>query len=215
MIIENPAALQFILTEQIYLSKNDIGNLVVPLPVVAVADEPVVVDARPAIEASEIKVEPVAAEAPVAQSTAPANETAVVSEPEPATQTPVSGFNYWGKNGKAFLIVCHYPGLEGMDEKHLAALTNTLQRKELSLDDVAIINLAQHSGATAKQIHAFFKPSRLLILGSEGILPGWDTLVFNQLLEKNDFKALYTDSFTDMLADREKAKAFWEQMKQL
>jgi len=102
-----------------------------------------------------------------------------------------------------------------MDEKHLAALTNTLQRKQLSLDDVAIINLAQHPGATAKQIHAFFKPVRLLILGKQGILPGWDTLVFNQLLEKNGFKALLTDSFADMMADRDKAKTFWEQMKLL
>jgi len=209
MIIENPAALPFILNEQIYLSKSDIGNLEAPSPVAAIVDGP------PVAEIPVIDAQPEVAQVLVVESAQAVIETSVVSEPEPSIQTPVTSFNYSGKNGKAFLIVCHYPGLEGMDEKHLAALTNTLQRKQLSLDDVAIINLAQHAGATAKQLHAFFKPTKLLILGKQGILPGWDTLVFNQLLEKNGFKALLTDSFADMMADREKAKAFWEQMKQL
>ncbi|OCX52361.1 hypothetical protein BEL04_12890 [Mucilaginibacter sp. PPCGB 2223] len=204
MIIENPAALPFILNEQIYLSKSDIGRVDAPSPVTAIPDEPVV---------AEIPVAKAVGEIPVPVPAKPANEAPLVTEP--VTQPTVVNFNYSGKNAKGFLIVCHYPELEGMDEKHLAALISTLQRKELTLDDVAIINLAQHANATAKQIHAFFKPARLLILGQQGILPGWDTLVFNQLLEKNGFKALLTDSFSDMLADREKARAFWEQMKQL
>src|SRR5476651_2202387 len=192
MIIENPAALQFIINEQIYLSKNDVGNLTQQAPVAAVAEEPV------PVVAAEVTPEPVIAEAPVAIT------------PVPVIETPVLNFNYLGKNAKGFLIICHYPGLDSMDEKHLTALTSTLQRKELSLDDVAIVNLAQHASSTVRQIHSFFKPSRLLILGQQGILPGWETFVFNQLLEKNEFKALYTHSFTDMMGDRDKTKAFWE-----
>lgn len=197
MIIENPAALQFIINEQIYLSKSDMGNLTQQAPVVAVAEE------QAPVASAEIVPEPIIAEALVAVEIAPVIET------------PVLNFNYTGKNAKSFLIICHYEDMDSMDEKHLAALTSTLQRKELSLDDVAIVNLAQYAGATVRQIHSFFKPSRLLILGKQGILPGWDTFVFNQLLEKNDFKALYTHSFTDMMGDRDKTKAFWEQMKQL
>jgi len=215
MIIENPAALQFILNEQIYLSKSDIDQLEAPSRVAVVADEPT---------AAEIPVIQTQAETPAASVTTemskldvpqPVAETSVVTEPEPVIPTSVVSFTYLGKNAKAFLIACYYPETDGMDEKHLAALTNTLQRKELTLDDVAIINIAQYASVTAKQIHAFFKPTRLLILGKQGVLPGWNTLQFNQLLEKNGFKALLTDSFTDMMTDREKAKAFWEQMKQL
>jgi len=210
MIIENPAALQFILNEQIYLSKSDIGKFDESSQVAAVSDKPLVV------EPPVTQPEPIVAEAPATEPAKPAiAEAPVMTGPDPVIETPVLNFKYLGKNAKAFLIVCHYQGLEGMDEKHLAALTSTLQRKELSLDDVAIINIAQHTDATVRQLHSFFKPTRLLILGGQCILPGWDTLVFNQLLEKNSFKALYTDSFADMLADREKAKAFWEQMKQL
>jgi hypothetical protein len=197
MIIENPAALQFIINEQIYLSKNDIGNLTQQAPVVAVAEELVTV------AAAVVAPEPVITEVPI------------TIAPALVIETPVLNFNYLGKNAKTFLVICHYADADTMDEKHLAALTSTLQRKELNLDDVAIVNLAQHASATVRQIHSFFKPSRLLILGKQGILPGWDTFVFNQLLEKNGFKALYTDSFTDMMGDRDKTKAFWEQMKQL
>ena len=213
MIIENPAALQFIINEQIYLSKSDIGTVSQQAPVVAVADEQAPIDQH------EANPEPVIAQAPAVVAEAvpePAvAEAAAVAETAPVIETPVLGFNYLGKNAKGFLIICHYQDLDSMDEKHLAALTSTLQRKELSLDDVAIVNLAKHAGSTVRQIHSFFKPSRLLILGKQGVLPGWDTLVFNQLLEKNGFKALYTDSFTDMMGDRDKTKAFWEQMKQL
>jgi len=210
MIIENPAALQFIINEQIYLSKSDIDKFDEPLQVAAVADEP------HADEPPVTQPEPIVTQAPVTEVEKPAvAEAPVVAEATPVIETPVLTFNYLGKNAKGFLIICHYADAGIMDEKHLAALTSTLQRKELSLDDVAIVNMAKHAGATVRQIHSFFKPSRLLILGQQGILPGWDAFVFNQLLEKNGFKALYTHSFADMMADREKAKAFWEQMKQL
>lgn len=196
MIIENPAALQFIINEQIYLAKSDIGKPLQPVPVMAVADEPAV------IAAPVVSPEPVIA------------ETLIVAEPEPAVQAPVINFNYWGKNAKGFLIVCHYASAE-MDEKHFAALTSTLQRKELSLDDVALVNLAQHAEATVEQLQSFFKPQRLLILGAQCRLPGWDALPLNQLTDLTGYKVLYTDSFTDMMGDRDRTKAFWEQMKQL
>lgn len=195
MIIENPAALQFIINEQIYLSKNDVGNLAPQAP--AAAEEPV------PVVAAEITPEPIIAETPVAV------------EPTPVIETPVLSFNYLGKNTKGFLIICHYPGLDIMDEKHLAALTNTLQRKELSVDDVAVLNLAKHADASIEQIHTFFKPRRLLLLGDQSRLPGWDVLTLNLLTNISGYTALYTHSFTDMMGDRDKTKAFWEQMKQL
>ena len=197
MIIENPAALQFIINEQIYLSKNDVGNLTQQAPAGAVAEEPL------PVVATEVTPEPGIAEAPIA------------IEHAPAIETPVLNFNYLGKNAKGFLIICHYPGLETMDEKHLAALTSTLQRKELSLDDVAIVNLAKHNDVDTEQIHAFFKPQRLLLLGAQSRLPGWDALTLNLLTNISGYTALYTHSFTDMMGDRDKTKAFWEQMKQL
>jgi hypothetical protein len=182
MIIENPAALQFLLTEEIYFSKNDIDNFE------AVAPEVVTVEAPPV---ENPPVQPV------------------------VIQTPVVEFQYLGQNKKGFLIVCHYADNEHMDDKHLEALKSALQRKELGLDDIAILNLGRHAEADINLIQQYFKPQRLLLLGDHCRLTGWEILALNQLTDLQSIKALYTYSFGEMMGDRDKTKAFWEQMKLL
>lgn len=183
MIIENTAALQFLITEDIYLAKKDVDNLNRAVAVTPVAAAP------------ELPVE--------------VKEVAIVVEPT------VVNFNYLGNNQKQFLILCHYPELDSMDDKHLDALKSALQRKILSLDDVAIVNLAKHSNATADELQDYFKPERLLLLGAQCLLSGWDTCGLNQLADIKASKVLYSYSFTEMMGDRDKTKAFWEQMKVL
>jgi len=190
MIIENPAALQFFLTEEIYFDQNDVNATST-------------VDAVPQSTIQSIT----ATEAPV--------ETPVIPQTTVVIETPVLSFNYLGGNAKNFLIVCHYPGLDVMDDKHLTALTSALQRKELSIADVAILNLHKYIDATVDQLTQYFKPQRLLILGAQGRLAGWDVLDLNQLTDMPGHKALYTFSFAEMMGDRDKTKAFWEQMKLL
>lgn len=179
MIIENTAALQFFMTEDIYLTKADRDNLE------TVVSEPSVIDETPAVV---VKIQ---------------------------AETKALNFDYLGKNAKRFLIVCSYAGINYMDEKHLEALKSAMQRKELALDDVAILNIARYTAATADELHSFFKPQRLLLLGAPSLLGGWDKLGLNVLIDLNGVKALYTYSFTEMMGDRDKTKAFWEQMKVL
>jgi hypothetical protein len=173
MIIENPAALAFFLTDEIYLDQSDISGLTAPL------------EAQP--------------------------------EPQPivVVETPAFSCNYTGNNQKNFLILCHYPGLDAMDEKHLIALTSALQRKELTMDDVAIVNLSVYADADTQQLQTYFKPQRLLLLGAKSRLKGWDALILNHLTDIENSKVLYTYSFGEMMGDRDKTKAFWEQMKLL
>src|ERR1700748_2966248 len=114
MIIENPAALQFLLTEEIYFSKNDIDNFEVAPPDTVTVEPPPV---------ENIPVQPT------------------------VIQTPVVEFQYLGQNKKGFLIVCHYADQAHMGVKHLEALKSALQRKELGLDDIAILNLSRHVSA--------------------------------------------------------------------
>lgn len=188
MIIDNTAGFQFLLSEDIYLLKQDLGNLKGPD-----MEQPVTVPAEPEYVAEE----------------------PLISPPEPIfiKQTPVLRFDYMGGNKQNFLIICSYNG--AIDEKHVAALTSTLQRKELSLDDVAIMNLVDFSGATNTQLMDFFKPARLLILGNDSQLLGWDKFKLNELQNAEGVKVLYTHSFGEMMGDRDKTKAFWEQMKVL
>ena len=190
MIIDNTAGLQYLLSEDIYLLKQDMDNLdditVEPAPV---TEEPIIVAAKP---------EPVITEQPV-----------IVAE------APALYFNHLGSNAKQFLILCHYPGNDQMDEKHLEALKSALSRKELALDDVAIVNINKHATATISELNEYFKPARLLLLGAPCLLAGWDKLALNELTNLGGIKTLYTYSFTEMMGDRDKTKAFWEQMKVL
>jgi hypothetical protein len=182
MIIENPAALQFLIQEDIYLVKKDIDNLgsAVPEPSLVTEKTPIALPEQPVV-----------------------------------IETPVLSFQYLGKNGKQFLILCSYPGADAMDEKHLEALKSALQRKELALDDMVILNIANYPQATIAQLQEYFKPQRLLLLGEPCLLNGWDKFTLNQLENQTGIKALYTYSFTEMMGDRDKTKAFWEQMKVL
>jgi hypothetical protein len=196
MIIDNTAGLQYLLNDDIYLLKQDMDNLD------AVVSEPVM----PTIE------EP-AAEAPKLIVSTP--EPVVVTAQATVAEAPALFFDHLGSNAKQFLILCCYPELQQMDDKHLEALKSALNRKELALDDVAILNIANHTHATIAQLSQYFKPARLLLLGAPCLLSGWDKLALNQLNNLGGIKALYTHSFTEMMGDRDKTKAFWEQMKVL
>ncbi|MEO6521407.1 MAG: hypothetical protein ABIN91_07015 [Mucilaginibacter sp.] len=190
MIIDNTAGLQYLLSEDIYLLRQDMDSLDggAAQPAGAI-EETAIVSAKP---------EPVITEQPI-----------VVAE------APALYFNYLGSNAKQFLILCHYPDNDQMDEKHLEALKSALSRKELALDDVAIVNINKHGTATISQLNEYFKPSRLLLLGAPCLLAGWDKPALNQLTNLGGIKALYTYNFTEMMGDRDKTKAFWEQMKVL
>lgn len=192
MIIDNAAGLQYLFNDDIYLLKQDMDNLdPAATDVVVTIEEPLAVIAQPVI-----------IETPVA-----------VAEPAIVAEAPALYFKHIGSNAKQFLILCSYPDTAQMDEKHLTALTSALQRKELALDDVAILNLSKHATATVAHLINYYKPTRLLLLGCS--LSGWDKFALNQLQNLGGIKALYTFSFTEMMGDRDKTKAFWEQMKVL
>ncbi|WP_295650714.1 hypothetical protein [uncultured Mucilaginibacter sp.] len=203
MIVEDPAALRFFLIDDIYLLKQDkdtMGNTIPetgPMPVVQTEVlETVIADEQPEpVEASPHPT-PIAAESPI-------------------VETPKPAFQYFGKNQRNFLIVFHSNGMGKLDDKHFAALSSSLARKELSLDDVALLDLYAYEDTTIADIAAYFKPTRVMILGSQCLLPGWHKLKLNVPAKGNTYTALYTYSFDEMMPDKDKVRAFWEQMKAL
>lgn len=138
--------------------------------------------------------------------------------PEPiavAEETMPLSFNYLGKHKKNFLVIAHYPGIDFMAEKHLSALESTLKRLEFSMEDVAILNRANHAEVTIQQLMDFFKPQKLLLLGANALPAAMDLPTLNKPLHFNGCQTLLTFSFDEMMDNIEFKKAFWEQMKQL
>ncbi|RYY35431.1 MAG: hypothetical protein EOP46_10035 [Sphingobacteriaceae bacterium] len=131
---------------------------------------------------------------------------------EPAIKTEVISFKYLGKNNKRFLVLTAYTDAEFMTEQHLTALTSTLARKELSIEDVAIVNVANHQRAEISNLAGFFTPSKILVLGKDA-LPSDLSVPFNQATKYNDAAVLFTFGFAEMMSSNDNKKAFWEQVK--
>lgn len=165
MRVENPAALRFIIDEDLYLLNND--------------------KHAPTIPAS------------------------------PLVETPTAEFKYMGDNKKSFLIIVHYADKEFIDDAHLIALENILKRKELYLDDVAILNIARHNHIPYEEIITYFKPGKLLLMGEKTLPQTISNLVLNQPKQLADCLALYSFSFDEMMTSNENKRVFWEQMKTL
>jgi hypothetical protein len=139
---------------------------------------------------------------------------ATISAPS-VIETPSPAFKYLGGNKKNFLITVHYTGKEFMDDSHFTALENILKRKGLAIDDVAILNIANHTAGTFEQLTDYFKPEKLLIMGEMALPQYLEPPLINQPTRLNHCLLLYSFSFDGMMSSNENKKTFWDQMKNL
>jgi hypothetical protein len=210
---ENPAALRFILQDDIYLLQSD-KVAVSQAPQIPVGD----VNAEPVIENKEITLSP--SIIPISE---PVTATASVTPTEPPaatpqitlTETPAVQFNYMGGNKKRFLIITHYPTEDFIAADHLAALQNILNRKGYGMDDVAILNKATAAATAVTDLVNYFKPEKLLILGAAAVPAGMGVPPLNQPKKMKNGVLLHSFSFDEMMTSTDNKKAFWEQMKNL
>jgi len=174
---ENPAALHFILQDDIFLLNQD----------------------RETYSDTALPVEQ-----PVLQ-----------AEPTVVVETKQVAFNYLGGNKKNFLITVHYPGIDFMADAHLTALQNTLKRLGFELDDVAILNIANHVDTDHETISNFFNPEKILLMGKSALPKNISPLKLNEQQTQGKAAMLFSFSFDEMMDSNEYKKAFWEQMKLL
>lgn len=182
MKIENPAALRFIIDDDLYLLDCD--------------------KSAAALAPSNPIAPPISVETLSTQK--PGNaETAVVE------------FKYMGGNKKNFLIMVHYTDNEFIDGAHLTALENILKRMELYMDDVAILNMANHAAITLEEATHYFNPKKVLLMGQKALPQNMEAVVLNQPKQLENCVALYSFSFGEMMSSNENKRVFWEQMKTL
>ncbi|MCM5529277.1 hypothetical protein [Parasegetibacter sp. NRK P23] len=70
-----------------------------------------------------------------------------------------------GNFSRKILILVRYPNEVHLPEEQLNFLTNILQACKLSLDEVGILNIAQHTGLTYTRIMSELSPACQLWLG--------------------------------------------------
>jgi DNA polymerase III psi subunit len=198
--VDNPNAFRFIMPDELYLLPQD--KVAPPAPEIA---EPVAAAVEPVIAPQ------------VAATVEPVNTTqaAPVTEAPQPIKTTGPAFNYLGNNNKRFLILVDYPNEEFIAAAHLAALENILKRKELVLDDVAILNVNKYQPVTIAKIAELLKPEKMVIMGKDALPQGIGNLVLNTPVQGRKTNVLYSFSFDEMMSSNDNKKAFWEQMKTL
>ena len=135
-----------------------------------------------------------------------------VAPAEPVLETKAVEFTFMGKKG-GMLILVHYPALEFIHDAHLTALENILKRKDIAVGDVAILNMAKHTGADFEDLINYFGAKKILLLGKQAMPTGIAPLQLNSPQQLADRVALYSFSFDEMMDSPENKKAFWEHMK--
>ncbi|MGI4749355.1 MAG: hypothetical protein ACRYFB_01875 [Janthinobacterium lividum] len=138
---------------------------------------------------------------------------AIGVEPEPILPEKITTpeIQFLGENLQNFLILTDEP----IQENHLKALENTLLRKQLTLDDAALVDFSAQKNISYEQLHASFMPQKLVLFGLNPEKLGLSETGLNQVMQVDELKVLYTYSFSEMLGNKEKTKAFWEPMKNL
>jgi hypothetical protein len=195
---ENPAALRFILQDDIYLLPNDKAAI----KATPAADVPEAI----AIPVVETPIVPIVTETPVP----------VVSTPSiTSTETEAPAYNYQGDNKKAYLILTHYVNEDFIAANHLTALQNILQRLGYGLADIAIFNIVTKPAVSIIDLVNYFKPQKLLILGQNAVPAGMALPPLNQPKKMKNGVLLHSFSFDEMMDSTDKKKAFWEQIKNL
>lgn len=143
------------------------------------------------------------------------NDAAYYREPkQPMIEAaPTLSFKHLGSYQKKFLILCYYPDQEFMESTHLAALESTLKRKDMSLKDIALLNLALYSDTNWETLTTYFAPQKILLLGLFALPADAPALPQNSLQLIDNCQVLYTYSFDEMMGHKESTKAFWNQIK--
>ena len=187
-----PAHLRYILQEEIYLLPADKVHYSEPQQVVETTPEPVVLPQVPA---------------------AATHVTQVPVEEAPVAKTLVEPVKYMGGNQKSLLVLANYSDAAFMTDAHLTALQNTLTRIGYSQNDIAIVNLAGYADITWARLSDELKPKKVVLLGKESLPAGMEILSLNEVKDLQGITALYTTSFAEMMGNKEKITAFWNQIK--
>lgn len=131
-------------------------------------------------------------------------------------EIPVTDWKSLGTNEKNILIVVNNPDAVYLPDKDLIFLTGVLGACNLSLADVAVINLYNYPDAGYKELTGYFNSRIILLFGTE---PAGFGLPLNfpryQVQEFNGKKYLHCPILNEIEKDRVEKSKLWVCLKTL
>lgn len=148
-------------------------------------------------------------------------EVSTVEDVKTETNTP-SEFIYLGKNLSGFLFVfqdASQVGTHRMPDQEMEAFEKILTALKLSVEDIALLNLANPGSITLAGLLTFFKPQKTVFLGTDITLNGLEDMgnppAFHRTVRYQKTEILHTFSFAEMMTDVDKKRQFWNSLKTL
>ena len=123
-------------------------------------------------------------------------------------------FVYQGDKSTGVLFILRYPTYPYFSPQAEEAFVKTIGALGLTLDNVAVLNLANPQNPNEfKRIMEFFSPKKITLLGVEPkslVLP---EIAHNSYMKGRVATVFNTFSFEEMFADVNKKKLFWGEFK--
>jgi len=123
-------------------------------------------------------------------------------------------FVYQGDKSTGVLFILRYPKYPYFSPQAEEAFVKTIGALGLTLDNVAVVNLANpHNPNEFKRIMEFFSPKKITLLGVEPkslVLP---EIAHNSYMKGRIATVFNTFSFEEMFIDINKKKLFWGEFK--
>lgn len=148
---------------------------------------------------------------------------AAVQPENPQQEHKIPELTFIGKNQSGILFITHNvatPDQHQLPEVEMDAFVKTLSALKLSLDHIALFNLAVVVGQshTLTDILTFFNPRKTIFLGSQiSVLDDAESrgvpTDLHQVVNRENIEFLRTYSFTEMMSDVDKKRLFWNQLK--
>jgi hypothetical protein len=129
---------------------------------------------------------------------------------EKVVENNFNPIKYLGKNAQQIVVAVHNEIHTFLDDDALNLLINILNSCNITLQDVAIINLHNNSEATAQNIDANFTPKKLIFFGTEPHLVGYPIQIPSYKIQRyNNQQFLTAASLKNIANDKAEKKNLW------
>jgi len=198
-VTTNSEALRLFFTEDIYLLKQEVLNLTEQV-LVSTASE-----VQKVLQAPEVKVNPEMA------TTVPKVEDSL----KPAVQEEKVMFNYLGKNQRQILILVNDAQNQVSTEQGRELLRKLVKAIELTANDFALVNFANHSSANFATLSTFFSSKIMFVFGVTPAALGLGDFPLNSLVHYESTRLIFSSDLHTLDGDPHAKKTLWGSLKQL
>ena len=132
----------------------------------------------------------------------------------PETVVPAV-FKYLGKNQKNVLILVNDLVNDVSTERGRELLRNLVKALQLTANDFALLNYANHAKVTFEELHGFFSSRLVLAFGVSPVHLGLADLPLHMISLHGAAQLVFTGNLDQLAIDQEGKKILWGSLKQI